>query len=377
MSKGMKTFLLVLVSIVVVSVLIVGIFTAASISSIKKLLGQGGTVSSNRTDYEEAWVLPFAENAILDIDLIAVDATIMPHDGEDIAVSFAGSRSANMAGDLPYIRAAYSGGRFKIEEKYPEGAFGLQVGNIGASMQGTLTVKVPKKAFKEIVCSLVSGSLRGEDLEAGVVSVDTTSGAVELYSIQASGRVRVDSVSGSQTLNDVRAGDVRMGSTSGTLQVENLEADALDISCTSGDMRLENIALEKNAAFDSTSGALRASAFAAKTIQVSNTSGGVRMEETKAEEVRVDTTSGTCNIDLVAAAEVHIDTASGNVQIALPKDAAFAFALETVSGNVRMDFPARIENKEGGRYLSGTVGEAGSSTLRVQTTSGGIRVTER
>jgi len=95
--------------------------------------------------------------------------------------------------------------------------------------------------------------------------------------------------------------------------------------------------------------------------------------------VRVDTGSGDIKIEssLGRGVQWRLDTGSGDVLLLLPEDARFEISAETSSGEIEIDFPLTVTGKIRKRELRGAVGESPEAEIRIETSSGDIRIKKR
>jgi hypothetical protein len=176
------------------------------------------------------------------------------------------------------------------------------------------------------------------------------------------------------------AGDLSVHSTSGGITLARHTYRALAVSSTSGSLKLDTVSAS-SLVMHTTSGDLAASAVSAGTADLSSTSGGIRVTSLAgANAAKMHTTSGDVDVTFAAVpARLDASSTSGSVRIRLPADAAFKLDARSTSGRVTCAFPITLQQDapEGGRHaLSGNVGgsAAGTATVSVHTTSGGIAI---
>jgi DUF4097 and DUF4098 domain-containing protein YvlB len=207
------------------------------------------------------------------------------------------------------------------------------------------TITVPSSAAVEL--SSVSGSLKISGVSGGGVRLNTVSG-----SVTASETPHVEvakSVSGSITLSAISVdGDLNASSVSGTVTVNGVKARGLDLGSVSGNLVLTDASCER---------------LTAKSV-----SGSVEYSGALTRNGRYD-----------------INSHSGSVRLALPASTGFDLTANTFSGAIRSEFAMTIggdasRDVRGAGFsnhsIHGTVGD-GSATITVRTFSGNIVITKR
>lgn len=186
----------------------------------------------------------------------------------------------------------------------------------------------------------------------------------------------------------------------------------LKITATDGNIDLSGIDLEvKSLRIDCTSGILKLHKATASDIHLSSTSGKMELETIKAEGIRIDTTkgsvtckslegivaytstggdaaflsckgSGTYRVNNSGKLSVCYEEVTGNlslynkndsIALQLPPALEFEFAATTKNGTVKTDFQGSVSVS--GSTTSGTVGNAPSVSVSVETKNGNIEVT--
>lgn len=100
-----------------------------------------------------------------------------------------------------------------------------------------VTICLPADAYEAIRAETVSGGVNIRGLEIGDVEISTTSGNIRLQETQL-GSLHAETVSGETCLTDGDAsGTVRVSSVSGNVELENFDAAAFEIASTSGDIK--------------------------------------------------------------------------------------------------------------------------------------------
>ena len=149
---------------------------------------------------------------------------------------------------------------------------------------------------------------------------------------------RIASVSGQVTLSPLYAGQTDVSSVSGNIQ-GRIAADALKLNTVSGTVSVEAAANEMT--WNTTSGRIAATVENGKQLRVNSISGAVELTVIRMPEA------------------LDVNTVSGAVTLFLPRDAAFAASLNSVSGAIQNTFDAA---------------PGANSRVSVDTVSGGITV---
>ena len=172
-------------------------------------------------------------------------------------------------------------------------------------------------------------------------------------------------------------------------------AGALSVDAVSARIELEDHAYS-DLALSTVSGVVRADAIQAKRFTLRMTSGSVSLQRLRAERTVISSVSGNIDIgELTGDADIHsisgtvaiafaktpgtvaVETVSGDIRLNLPKDAGFTLDARSISGAVTCDFPITLSGSRmgaGEHRIAGTVGN-GRSTISARTISGNISIT--
>lgn len=143
------------------------------------------------------------------------------------------------------------------------------------------------------------------------------------------------------TLSDVRANELELDSISGGMELDRIEASELQI--------------------DTTSGSVRARSLTVSELEVSSISGDAELEGAF-DSVDAEMTSGS--VSLTAAAlphEIDVSTISGNITLTLPRDSAFLYEFDTLSGRLTNSLPNAASGSDAAVEIDTT---SGSLTLQ-------------
>lgn len=120
-----------------------------------------------------------------------------------------------------------------------------------------------------------SGEISLSYLDCGELEAEASSGDISLTGVQLSGDLKVNTTSGTISLNICNAGSLKLNSSSGTISLTNCDAGSLELRSSSGDI-LGSLLSDKKFIAKSSSG----------SIQVPETgSGGVCKVETSSGDI--------------------------------------------------------------------------------------------
>ena len=146
-------------------------------------------------------------------------------------------------------------------------------------------------------------------------------------------------------------GDIRsavLGSTSGNITFTAASAENVDMKSTSGGL---NITLSGDV----------------KKLHLDSTSGTILADLASADKAEFDSTSGNMDVTLQSFKDLDLDATSGNITLKLPNAPGFTLDLDAKPGNFSNSLAME---KSGSKYTYGD----GSARLRIETTSGDIRI---
>lgn len=272
------------------------------------VINMGGSRVSPAGDEDEE--LEFSSQSLEEIRLsIAGDLTVCL-DGEP-------SSSVRLRGDIGDLNVVTGAdGVLSItQEKSAGGSFFFSRGLSSASIQLT----IPQRHWGRLELSTGSGDLEIRDgvLQADNIFLKTTSGDLELDSLELSQRLEVETSSGDLSLTDSVCGELLFRSASGDLEGRNVTAAAL-VQTASGDVSL--------------SGEIRA--------------------------LKADTASGDLELRTGLLPEaLELAAKSGDCSVYLPDSDGFVVRYSTVSGELSSSFPLTTAGNVL-RHRAGHTGEA-------------------
>lgn len=207
---------------------------------------------------------------------------IESYDGEDTVIS-----ETEVAEKENKLRWRVEDGVLKIQQMAAGMRFGLK-----KTPKKTLTVKIPSSAAEKLKS----------------VNTDSVSAEVNIIDVAASGKIEIDTVSGSAEL-------------------KNIKTARLDIDTVSGEVNAEG----------------------------------------EISELESDSVSGDITVSSAVPLEkLDCDSTSGNIRLTIPKNSGFTLKADTVSGDISCGLPAVSESKN--RRVCGD----GSADFETDTVSGDL-----
>ena len=207
---------------------------------------------------------------------------IESYDGEDTVIS-----ETEVAEKENKLRWRVEDGVLKIQQMAAGMRFGLK-----KTPKKTLTVKIPSSAAEKLKS----------------VNTDSVSAEVNIIGVAASGKIEIDTVSGSAEL-------------------KNIKTARLDIDTVSGEVNAEG----------------------------------------EISELESDSVSGDITVSSAVPLEkLDCDSTSGNIRLTIPKNSGFTLKADTVSGDISCGLPAVSESKN--RRVCGD----GSGEFETDTVSGDL-----
>ena len=210
---------------------------------------------------------------------------IESYDGEDTVIS-----ETEVAEKENKLRWRVEDGVLKIQQMAAGIRFGLK-----KTPKKTLAVKIPSSAAEKLKS----------------VNTDSVSAEVNIIGVAASGKIEIDTVSGSAEL-------------------KNIKTARLDIDTVSGEVNAEG----------------------------------------EISELESDSVSGDITVSSAVPLEkLDCDSTSGNIRLTIPKDSGFTLKADTVGGDISCGLPTVSESKN--RRVCGD----GSADFETDTVSGDLIIT--
>ncbi len=148
-------------------------------------------------------------------------------------------------------------------------------------------------------------------------------------------------------------GDVKLDTGSGSVTIDGIKGETLDIDTGSGSVRGHDID--------------------AKMLKIDVGSGGLSLDRITSARVTVDAGSGHTDLGFLQPVEdVAIDAGSGGVTLRLPAAQGADIDIETGSGGVDSDFAVQT-TRLSRNHLRGQIGD-GNGRIKIESGSGTVRL---
>lgn len=208
------------------------------------------------------------------------------------------------------------------------------------------------------------------------------------------GNIDFNTSSGSlRTEDEFTLKNVLLHSSSGSIRIDNnLTADNIHIKTSSGSIHTQGeINLTENMKAESSSGAISLYKVHAKGLQGETSSGGIRLDDIDVESYDLQSSSGAIKINAISGSgemktasggiqaflknpkdDIRLTSSSGSVRVEVEPSLQFTFEAKTNSASIHTDFA--VEKNERGNKAIATVGKNPTVHIKIDTTSGSIRV---
>ena len=204
------------------------------------------------------------------------------------------------------------------------------------------------------------------------IFVETSSGDIEIIRpLSAKSEISIKSTSGDISSNQgLFADKINIDTTSGDIEVYNIDADDFTTHSTSGDIEIKKFTGETGTA-NSTSGSISADDYACEYADFESTSGDISVKKLDCDYFDAECTSGDITIELKNApvATSSINCTSGSVDLYLPMRAKFSVEVSSNSGTFRDKFNNNRMNPRDSYKMDYN---GGGSTIKLHTSSGNI-----
>ncbi len=222
-------------------------------------------------------------------------------------------------------------------------------------------------ALTEFVSNSSSGDVYINEIKGENIKITTSSGNITIE--KAEGNRQLSATSG-----DIRVfggeGDSEVRTSSGNITMENAVGKVY-ISANSGDIKLFHSIGEKN--IKSSSGNITLDNVTG-LVEITSSSGDVRIMALSSAGT-ISTSSGNILYELDEVTDdITIKANSGDVTLSLPREITCDFAARTTSGSINTFFDDALSYDEDREKAEGMVGEGEDRMIRIDTTSGNIKV---
>lgn len=232
------------------------------------------------------------------------------------------------------VQVAVKGGTLEAVEKTTGGAFGPVGFFWGTSAQLSITIRLPEAEYLALTVETSSGDVEvPEGFRFWTVRLDSTSGSLRFFS-QVSKELHMRSTSGDQELAGASPALAEMDSISGCLLLRSCECGALSASATSGEIRLENCR-GGSLTLSNTSGGLELDTCRfSGAASLETVSGDIRFSDLDAGSLSFDAVSGSVEGTLLSGKVFQADTVSGRISLPTADPSGGLCAAETTSGDI-------------------------------------------
>jgi len=305
--------------------------------------------------YEVAGVYSAGTDGVksLNVDWIAGDVTIKPHDSNDIKITEFAQRELR---DDERLVFDTSGDTLTIKYRKP--------GNVINMPQKKLEVLIPRQLSENLNALAVdsaSGKQYISDIKADNLKTDSISGSIELTNITA-GSLGINSASGSVRIASVQTSDLKVDNISGSVKISDSAAGKLNCDSASGSIEVngdfEDVKLQ------TISGRITLRNPKPNSVLNADTSSGTLDFSGSFDKIDVDSISGSISIrsDVVPSA-VKADSTSGGITIAIPEGDTVSVRHSTTSGRFSSDIPVTMQSRDAQFDLSTISGNIRIVTL--------------
>ena len=288
----------------------------------------------------------------VNIDWIAGNIDVKPHDGSEVVVNEYAQRQLNDEEKL-YLNTTGS----TLTVRFREHSFS------GNMPHKRLEVLIPRslcEALNRFTLDTTSGSVHVDYINADTFRVDSISGSIELTNI-ISRTFNTGSTSGSITIKDAHPEDMRINSISGSIRVSDSGAKVVDVDSTSGSITLSG-------AFDSVklnsiSGRQKVENSAQRSVLVAESTSGSMEFSGSFDNAKLHSLSGSVDLrSTVVPSKVEVDNTSGSITIAIPNEGSISVHHSSTSGRLSSDIPMTIQSS--------------GAQFELSTLSGSVRIVE-
>ena len=210
----------------------------------------------------------------------------------------------------------------------------------------TLRIQLAKSGFRLNMPQKVLTVTLPEGMEAGNVSIRTTSGDIEIPALKAE--------------------EMRLAATSGSMNAAAETRTAVTES-TSGNQKIRLEGKAESVTASSTSGSISLEADRTGSITARSTSGGIFAAAAECDTLKASATSGSITLKPGKAGRIEAGATSGSVTAVLSENPGFTAEVSTTSGSFNSTIAL---TRDGNVYTCGD----GSGRVVIGTTSGNVRI---
>ncbi|HHU74384.1 MAG TPA: DUF4097 domain-containing protein [Clostridiales bacterium] len=222
-----------------------------------------------------------------------------------------------------------------------------------------------------------SGNIKLNEIYADALEISTTSGNVNLSRGEINKEFFLTATSGDIRVNELRAEKINASTTSGNITFHNAEGQR-DCSSSSGNIKIYGGKGDTDAR--SSSGNIKIENCTGK-MNVLASSGNIDIIALSGYG-NFQTTSGNIDLDFLGDSnslqnDLHMVAASGNINLLLPSNLDFDFEAKSSNGYIHTYFDDMLSFNKRGNEAKGRIGNHPKLSIRLETSSGNIRIKNR
>lgn len=286
----------------------------------------------------------------LKLDLRSMDVSVSVTDEQDIRI--VQLASPDLAPE-EYFTLENANGRILVKQPDIRRFWGLNIFRFSAKEQ--LQLYIPKSYAQNL-------------------SIKTSSGNVTMLTALAAADIRLGLTSGNFTSDyPINGKAVDINVTSGDIYLDAIACDEYSVGSTSGNIDIASI--EGAGKVWSTSGNVRLDTLSGASFEVNATSGNIGIGSCIGSGI-IRTGSGSISVNFAdITGNTRIGATSGDIKVTLPENASVSLYAACTSGDIRSNLD--LSYAKGGKSATASTGSGPYAELTVQTTSGNVSVTQK
>lgn len=313
------------------NILLMAIFGIGLLGALILMCSFGGFGFNTVSLYEEK-VLKNDKIKQIDITHTSTDVKIIPTKGQNLTVELNGKVSKRVQ-DQYKLEVKEDGEKVKIavirDDNQWFSVFDLNNGNVD------LNLKLPEKIYEWIQIDLLSGDMDLNEIQAKKVSLNTSSGDINVEKSEIEKTLSINSLSGD-------------------LMLQNLKAEMLHVDLESGDSSIKHAET--------------------KSVMLASKSGNVQMNDVKGDLEVVVSSANTKIVNKEMNSDIKIESSSGDVDIHFQKQPqSLNLNYEGVSGDGTVQLEGMLYEEKSDHRIKGRIGK-GEKILEVMTASGNFNL---
>jgi DUF4097 and DUF4098 domain-containing protein YvlB len=219
------------------------------------------------------------------------------------------------------------------------------------------------------------GQIRLKGAAAGVVTVTSRSGALNLENVSAAGAIVLNSDFGEIKFNQGSGASLQVKANSGEIQLNSLDFEGpASVTSDFGEIVLDQV---QASAYDIQAGSGAITVIGAGgSLKAHSNFGDVNVRDAKNATLDLETNSGAIHFTGSLGAGPHtVHSDFGEIQLTIPENTALNVDLKTNFGKIKSDLTLSmtVNGNLNANHIIGTINGGGSS-LTASTDSGDIRI---